>query len=320
MRKRFLARRETRPGDAWLADFAAGRAEAERWYLGQGRDAPATSGECRDALRRHMPELLPHYDRACAMLGDDDFAHRIISHWRPPAAVHGCTHAIWLGSDGPALVRNYDFPLGLVSPGLESSAWMGRELIAKVQRPWGGCLDGMNADGLAASLAAGGSAAQGEGFSVILMLRYILETCSTVGEATAALIRIPIAASQNVVLLDRSGDHAVIYLGPDRDPAVLRRQTCANHQERAGSEDSERRLSAAERALKDEHMTLPGLLRQFLKPPLYSRRAACPTVYTAVYRPAAGSVDYIWPGMTWRQAIGAFVPGAYVHDYGDLTP
>lgn len=82
-----------------------------------------------------MPELLPHYDRACALLGDDDGAQSIASHWRPPAARHGCTHAVSLGQGGPALVRNYDYPLDLVSPGIVSSAWMGREVIAKAQRP-----------------------------------------------------------------------------------------------------------------------------------------------------------------------------------------
>ncbi len=320
MRKTFVARRENQPGDAWLADFAAGRAEAERWYLGQGRGAPAPLIECRDALRRHMPELLPHYDRACALLGDDDVAHRLISHWRPPAAAHGCTHAVWVGEGGPALVRNYDFPLDLVSPGIVSSAWMRREVIAKAQRPWGGCLDGINADGLAASLAAGGSDVQGEGFSVILMIRYVLETCRTVRDGIAALTRIPIAASQNVVLVDRSGDHATLYLGPDREPAVVRTLACANQQEEPSFAGSARRLAAARRALGEPGMTLPRLVSRFLEPPLLSRRAASATVYTAVYRPAEGRVDYVWPGETWSQAIGAFVPGEYVHDYGDLAP
>ena len=319
MRKTFLARSEPQPGDVWLADFAAGRAEAERWYLGYGRGSPAPVDECRAALRRHMPELLPHYDRACALLGEDEFAHRVISHWRPPAAAHGCTHAIWLGEGGPALVRNYDFPLALVSPGILSSAWSGHEVVAKAQRPWGGCLDGMNADGLVASLAAGGSAVQGEGFSVILMIRYLLETCRTVREATAALVRIPVAASQNVVLLDRSGDHATFYLGPDREPAVVRTLACANQQERPSFAGSARRLAAAQRAIGEPGMTLPRLVDRFLEPPLHSRRAAFPTVYTAVYRPAEGRVDYVWPGKTWAQAIGAFVPGEYEHDYGDLT-
>ncbi len=320
MLKAFVAVREDQPGEAWLADFAAGRAEAERWYRGRGRGSPAPAADCRDALRRHMPELLPHYDRACQMLGDDEFAHRVISHWRPPATAHGCTHAIWLGAGGPAMVRNYDYLLDLVSPGIVSSRWSDHDIIAKAQRPWGGCLDGMNRHGLVASLAAGGSLAQGEGFSVILMVRYVLETCRCVEDAIAALRRIPIAASQNVVLLDGSGDHATLYLGPDREPAVVRRQTCANQQERSGSTGSARRLAAAEASLDAPGMTLPGLVSSFLESPLHSRRVASPTVYTAVYRPAERSVDYVWPGKVWRQALGSFVPGEYVHDYGDLIP
>lgn len=320
MRKTFVARREDRPGDIWLAAFAAGRAEAERWYRDGRRGEPPCANACRAALGQHMPELLPHYDRACALLGDDEAAHRIVSHWRPPAAPHGCTHALWLGEGGPALVRNYDYPLDMVSSGILSSRWMGREVVGKAQRPWGGVTDGLNADGLAVSIALGGSAAVGEGFAIILVARYLLETCRDVREATAALIRIPVAASHNVVLLDRSGDHATVYLGPKREPAVVRTLACANQQERPGSASSVRRLAAAQDALDEPGMALPRLVERFLQPPLHSRRAAFPTVYTAVYRPAEGRADYVWPGKMWSQAIGAFTPGEYVHDYGELTP
>ena len=111
-----------------------------------------------------MPELLPHYDQACALVGDDGLAHRILSHYRPPPVVSGCSQAVWLGSDGPALVRNYDFPLDVVSDRFEATFWFGREVIAKAQRPWGGCLDGMNKDGLVVSVAFGGSRTQGRAF------------------------------------------------------------------------------------------------------------------------------------------------------------
>jgi hypothetical protein len=33
------------------------------------------------------------------------------------------------------------------------------------------------------------------------------------------------------------------------------------------------------------------------------------TLYTAVYRPTEGAVDYRWPDMTWRQSIDAFDEG-----------
>jgi predicted choloylglycine hydrolase len=176
MQKRFVAAREDQPGAAWLGRFVEGRNETERWYRGEGLAPPASAAECRDALVKHMPELLPEYDRVCSLVGDDEFAHRILSHYRPPPLVFGCSQAVWLGADGPALVRNYDFPLAIVSDRFESSSWFGREVISKNQRPWGGCLDGMNASGLVASVTFGGSPAQGLGFSVILLVRYVLES------------------------------------------------------------------------------------------------------------------------------------------------
>jgi predicted choloylglycine hydrolase len=324
MHKRFIFAREDRPDMDWLTRFTAGRAEAERWYL-QGRAEPPTALECRTALRQHMPELGSHYDRACELVGDDERAHCILSHYRPAPLVSGCTQAVWLGNDGPALVRNYDYPLDIVSSRFEATNWSGRRVIAKAQRPWGGCLDGMNEDGLVASMTFGGSAAQGRGLSVILMLRYVLETCVRVDQAIAALGRIPIAQSQNVTLLDRSGAHATLFLRPDQAPALSLLRVCANHQETIAAPPSAalayslQRQRAVLEALDDPAMTLAELTERFLAPPLYSRRAKSPTVYTAVYRPAEGHVDYLWPRELRAQRFAAFNPGEYSHDYGELT-
>jgi predicted choloylglycine hydrolase len=325
MLKRFIAAREDRPGEAWLARFAAGREAAERWYLGDGLAAPPTAAECRAALRHHMPGLIPQYDQACALVGDDDLAHRMLSHYRPPPVVFGCSQAVWFGDGGPALVRNMDFPLDMITDRFELTSWSGRRVIAKGQRPWGGCLDGMNEDGLVASLAFGGSLSQGLGFSVILMQRYVLETCRRVDEAIATLSRIPIALSQNVTLLDRSGAYATVFLGPDRAPAVSRVRACTNHQETvtrfepAAMTSSLKRQLTLLKALDDPAMTLSALIDRFLEPPLYSRRAASTTAYTAVYRPTEGRVDYLWPGKSWRQRFDQFDPGEYTHDYGELV-
>jgi predicted choloylglycine hydrolase len=224
------------------------------------------------------------------------------------------------------LVRNYDFRLQAVSDRFEATSWSGRSVIAKAQRPWGGCLDGMNEDGLVASQTFGGSRAQGQGFSIILMMRYVLQTCRTVNEAIAALSRIPIAQSQNVTLLDRSGAYATLFLGPDRVPAVTSERVCTNHQERcvwpehaAMSQTVERREALRDR-LSHPSLTLDRLVESFLTSPLYSRRAAFPTVYTAVYRPTERCVDYVWPGKSWRQGFDNFESGDYTHDYGELLP
>ncbi|MGY2048689.1 C45 family autoproteolytic acyltransferase/hydolase [Methylobacterium sp. JK268] len=319
MEKTFTAAREDRPGRAWLARFRDGREEAARWYLGDGaRDLP-TAAECRAALRRHMPELLPRYDEACAMVGDDDLAHRILSHYRPAAQAQGCSQAVWLGQDGPALVRNYDFPLAVITGRIEMSAWSGKRVIGMAQRPWGGCLDGMNEDGLAASLTLGGLARRRAGFAIILMLRYVLETCRSVGEATAALCRLPVTQLHNVTLLDRTGAHATLFIGPNREPAVTGLRTCTNHQERASpASRSALRQRVLDDALAEGSATLATLTARFLEPPLASRHPRFTTAYTAVYRPAEGRVDYLWPGRRWSQSFDRFEEGAYTHDFGDL--
>jgi len=323
MKKRYVFAREEQPDAAWRTRFAAGRAEAEHWYR-QGRGDPPSAAVCRAALARHMPELIAPYDRACDLVGDDDVAHCILSHYRPPPLLGGCTQAVWLGKDGPALVRNYDYPLEIVSDRFELTSWFGREVIAKAQRPWGGLYDGMNADSLAASMTLGGSPAQGQGFSIILMMRYVLETCSRVDEAAKALCRIPIAQAQNVTLLDRTGAYATLFLGPDRAPAVTQQRACTNHQEKVVWPENAARSSTVERerialaALADPAMTLADLAARFLEPPVYSRDGASPTVYTAIYRPAEGRVDYLWPGKTITQHIGAFAEDVYTHDHGEL--
>jgi predicted choloylglycine hydrolase len=267
-----------------------------------------------------MPELVPHYDRVCALVGEDDMAHRILSHYRPPPIAHGCSQAVWLGEGGPALVRNYDYPLEIVSDRFEMTCWFGRRVIAKAQRPWGGCLDGMNESGLVASLTFGGNRKQGRGFSIILMLRYVLETCRNVTEAIATLSRLPVALSQNVTLLDRTGAYATLFLGPGRTPAVTLLRACTNHQETPSAPDSVLRQEVLLDLLSVPTMTLQTLIARFLDAPLYSRRANFTTAYTAVYRPAEGRVEYLWPGKVWHHSFDHFDTGDYTHDYGDLMP
>ena len=324
MRKRFVGIREDVPASDWRARFDAGRAESEAWYT-NGRSPAPTAAECASKIKRHMPELFSLYEHACELSGEDGLSAQIISQYRPPPQLHGCTQAVWLGVGGPALVRNYDFPLEVVSDHFQSTRWLGGEVISKGQPPWGGCLDGMNADGLVASVTFGGSPAQGEGFSIILIARYVLETCSRVAEAVDALFRIPVALSQNVTVLDKTGTYATVFLAPDRAASVSHTPVCTNHQEPFDSAAltaplirSVERQSAALRALETPGVSLGQLQQTFLSAPLYSRNARSPTVYSAVYRPLELTVDYLWPGHTITQRIGSFTPFEYVHDYGEL--
>ena len=135
------------------------------------------------------------------------------------------------------------------------------------------------------------------GFAIILILRYVLETCRNVAEGAEALGRIPVALSQNVTLLDASGAYATMFLGPDRAPALSQVPVCTNHQEvgaAIGQEQSTRtieRQQSALQSLEDPEMTLENLSASFLVPPFYSRSRSSPTVYSAVYRPGERRVD-----------------------------
>jgi predicted choloylglycine hydrolase len=100
---------------------------------------------------------------------------------------------------------------------------------------------------------------------------------------------------------------------------------CTNHQEQvvwpehaAASRTLERRDALA-RLIAEPGLTLDRLVESFLEPPLYSRRTRATTVYTAVYRPAEGRVDYLWPGERRSQSFERFEPGDYTHDYGELV-
>jgi penicillin V acylase-like amidase (Ntn superfamily) len=53
-------------------------------------------------------------------------------------------------------------------------------------------LDGINDFGLAESIVYGGPLVQGDGFGITIVIRYLLETCSTVEEAIQVFQRIPV--------------------------------------------------------------------------------------------------------------------------------
>ena len=59
--------------------------------------------------------------------------------------------------------------------------------------------------------------------------------------------------------------------------------------------------------------TADGFADAFLSDALYSRAydREFGTLYTAVYRPAEGRVEYRWPGFVWPHSFAAFSEGAY---------
>jgi hypothetical protein len=59
--------------------------------------------------------------------------------------------------------------------------------------------------------------------------------------------------------------------------------------------------------------TATKLLRAFLRPPLYSRayERGFGTLYTAVYRPQRGEIEYHWPGKSLTLSFAAFKEGTH---------
>ncbi len=226
------------------------------------------------ALRAAMPELVPTYERLCELAGGGDQAARFLSLWRPPRYLTGCSQVVWTGNS-PVLIRNYDYAPQLCEGTVLHTAWNGRRVIGMGDCAWG-LLDGMNEDGLAISLAFGGRPAVGDGFGMPLLLRYVLEFCTSVEQATEALCRVPTHMAYNVTMLDRTGRFLTLYLSPDR-PAVRRRTPLAtNHQGRVECPrhaDFTRSLER-ERYLKMRiarcEETAETLASAFLQPPLYS--------------------------------------------------
>lgn len=301
----FRAVTEESPGPKWAGLFKEYWPDYRRWWLSEGLEARPTYLEGRRALKQHMPELLPLYESLCDLAGGGDQEARFLSFYCPPPYLSGCSQAIWPGAE-PMLVRNYDYsPLAFDALAL-STAWQGRRVLGTSDGLWG-LVDGMNEAGLTLSLTFGGRHIVGDGFGVPIILRYILQTCETVDEAAAVLVRVPTHMSYNVTAIDAQRRFVTAYMAPDR-PTVLRHIGVAtNHQERVEWASHARFTATVERErFLLQRLTLhvdppEKFISAFLKPPLYSVAydVGFGTLYTAVYHPRRFAMELRWPGRTW---------------------
>ncbi|NJO37461.1 MAG: hypothetical protein HC871_07380, partial [Rhizobiales bacterium] len=108
----FWAIDEPKPGAKWQALFHRLWPAYRRWYLKDSLLDRPTYLACRRAMRAHMPELAPMFERLVELAGGGDVEARFLSHYRPPAYLTGCSQAIWSG-ELPMLVRNYDYSAAL---------------------------------------------------------------------------------------------------------------------------------------------------------------------------------------------------------------
>ncbi|HQW04739.1 MAG: hypothetical protein IPH05_01170 [Flavobacteriales bacterium] len=288
------------PGDRWLGFFEHAWPLYRIWFISEGEEQRPDQITSRSLLELHMPELIPVYNSLCRMSGDDELAHRFLSMWCPPPYMAGCSQVAWTRG-GPTLIRNYDFDPRFFDGRMTFTEYC-KPVIGVQDSGWG-LLDGMNDDGLAVALAFGGRKVTGIGFGIPLVIRYVLETCSNVGEACVVLQRIPVHMGYNVTVVDKSGNYATVYLNPDRPAQVVYQAVATNHQhqvewdEYAAFTHTIERKHVLEQSIAEPKLTRAAMIKRFLKPPLYSQQylRGFGTLYTAVYDVAKGNVKIIWP-------------------------
>ena len=313
----FRAVSEPEAGPKWAALFAGYWPAYRAWWASQGESARPTYKECVAALRKHMPEIVPLYHRLCELAGGGDREARFLSYYCPPAYLTACSQAIWPGEE-PLLVRNYDYIANAFDAVALHTAWDGRQVVGTSDGLFG-VVDGMNDAGLAVSLTFGGRQVVGDGFGVPLILRYVLQTCETVAEATKALARIPCHMSYNVTVLDAKRRYVTALMSPDRGTTITNAPVATNHQERVEWASHARFTATVERErFLLQRLTLhvdtqEKFIGAFLKPPLYSTAfdQGFGTLYTAIYRPRTGQMELRWPVGTWPLDVTGFADASW---------
>lgn len=274
------------------------------------------------ALKKYMPEMWPTYERLCRLANADDVAARFLTGFQPPAYISACSNAV-ISGDEIQLVRNYDYHPDLIEGTQLMSAWNGKKVIATSDCLIG-AVDGMNEDGLAISLTFGGRKTVGEGFGIPFILRYVLEFCSNVDEAVAALVRIPSHMSYNVTVVDKSGEFKTVRMAPDKKPVVTDAAFTTNHQEsidwpeNAAFNKTIERSAFLENLLNKKGMDAQTVSDAFLQKPLYNTlfKEGFGTLFTAVYKPAKGIVEMRWPDVSIRQNFDGFKEQYKLISYG----
>ena len=236
---------------------------------------PAPGGDplvTRARRRWYQREWPAHYERMRGVAEvhgidvHDDSVELGLLPWLGSPPAPGCSVA-WLpaattAGGHPTLSRNYDFPTGTLTEILGGDAQPGE--LPMTSRPYvvetrptdggpaclflcayellGGCIDGVNSEGLVVALladdesgAADPSLAPAVGLNEIQLLRFVLETCAGTAEAREALL----SAKQHYMFLpchflvaDASGDSFVWERTSNREHLVEGRgevQVVTNH-------------------------------------------------------------------------------------------
>ncbi len=299
--KRFQAVDERYPGPKWLAHYAAAIADYRRWFANESDLNRPSLEKCRAALQTWMPEFVPLWEHLIQISNADDNDARLLSFYCPAPYLSGCSQAVW-SRYTPTLVRNYDYAPEYCEGRIMKSCWNTTQVIASTDCLWG-VLDGMNEHGLSVSLSFGGNSLVTEGFSITLILRYVLEFCATVDEAVKVLCRIPAHMAYNILLLDAFGQVRTVELSPFSNPNVTCKPFSVNHQgdfaltNYAMFSCSYERQQFIIEKLHDPLSSLETFANAFEYSPLFTSNYAqnFGTLYTAIYNPQLRAMEYRWP-------------------------
>lgn len=309
-----LIKEEQVGGEKWTSFFNRVWPLYKTWFLSEGQLKRAGYLSSYKAFEAYMPEMLPVYEKLCEAVGGNDLKARFLSMYSPPAYMSGCSQIAWTKGES-ALIRNYDYHPRFFDGTVFYSNFL-KPVIGMTDCTWG-LLDGINTDGLSVSLTFGGRKIVGQGFGVPIVVRYLLETCSTVAEAVIALKHIPVHMAYNLTLLDASKNYVTVYLTPDRVPVFVNEPVATNHQEivewneyAVFSKTLERKQYLQQCSINPEN-NLDVMTAQFLKTPLYHTdyEKSFGTLYTASYKPEKGEVDFIWPRKSITLGFSNFEEG-----------
>ncbi len=235
--------------------------------------APASGGDplvTRARRRWYQREWPAHYDRmrgAADVHGvdvDDDSVELGLLPWlgSPPACSVAWLPPAVTSTGHPTLSRNYDFPTGTLTEILGGEAQPGE--LPMTSRPYvietrptnggqaclflcayellGGCIDGVNAEGLVVALLADDESGAGDptlapavGLNEIQVLRFVLETCADTAEAREALLSMKqhyMFLPCHFLVADAAGDSFVWERTANREHLVEGRgdvQVVTNH-------------------------------------------------------------------------------------------
>jgi predicted choloylglycine hydrolase len=261
-------------------------------------------------FERYLPELAGTY-AALADLADDDLAATMLTLWDPPKFLPGCSQ-VGLVDGSPALLRNYDYSPDLFEQVVYSTMFDRRRVIGTSDCLWG-LLDGMNDSGLAVSLAFGGRPGSAPGFAAPIVVRYLLEVAGDVPQACEVLRRVPVAMSYNLTMVDGGGEIRTAFVAPGQPPEISSAAVATNHRgtapefpehaRRFRSVERQERLTRAVAESSSVEELTDILLRSPIRSTAYAE--AFGTLYTAIYRPLEGEVEYRWPTDRWVRTFSS---------------